>query len=575
MRYHRLLVVVSFLTASLFTTPRTFAQSNTPASQSSATPANSSSANASESGLKSQAVNLDDIDFNSLRLSLIDGVVSYANSAARARFELYWDYLPDDQTLTEARRIYAASEPIIITLSNESLKDEETWIEEVKEQGHADKLIEALKVQSLEGLDTFSSQGFEDYWTKKGQPGRELMSTTNASLLFGVLRDYNALVSLLRSDGISYSVDLTPAPRSGNFPIVSEENITWQIKLYRFVVNDVVFYRHAIRANFEPIEVTFPGESGKNTEVNLATKVSFIGSENTIGIFEPILSANPISVKLEDSIPPNVKTLFKDASENTAASLDSVFKFFGGQGLGTLINTGLLAGNDNTSTFFGGLITDNTVDPVVGANFEFSPLESTSFGAALGVGTNDGGSLFLGPSLRTSTFTLGLGVQVSSQDDVIDVDPAGVLSFDLSRLVGNRSTIKEITVDNSTSGGNWGKVSSEIAQNITLIELSLDNPKNVQLEGEMGFTLVKIKEVDGTEIDASGPRSRIPISLLDLQEENLKIMPRGIYKYEEINLPTGFELDGVLDGLEVPLNEDPSSSAATPLEYELVPISTN
>jgi hypothetical protein len=99
------------------------------------------------------------------------------------------------------------------------------------------------------------------------------------------------------------------------------------------------------------------------------------------------------------------------------------------------------------------------------------------------------------------------------------------------------------------------------------IQLRLYNPDNLDLDPSMGFTLVKIKEVDGTEIEES-KRLRIPITLLELQNNELKTIPRGIYKYETCAFPPGYALSRVDNGLEVALDEDPKS-APTRLDYML------
>ena len=103
-------------------------------------------------------------------------------------------------------------------------------------------------------------------------------------------------------------------------------------------------------------------------------------------------------------------------------SLSGFFSFLGSSDqFGTAIQ-GILGGTDNTSIVSGGLIgfKNGGVSPLIGINQDIGQLgDDISGGFLFGVGLGEKTSLFLGPSIRSSLFTLSAGATLGDRKSVV------------------------------------------------------------------------------------------------------------------------------------------------------------
>ncbi|MGK7912393.1 MAG: hypothetical protein AB4050_13080 [Synechococcus sp.] len=517
-------------------------------------------------------------DVSPLFAAIQGGVLDYANGSAVARFNLGWEYLPLDEQL-QMSSLRNNSVPIEIEIPNSAFQGSEwiNYIEKEAENGaeFRDALIKMYRLgdsASLQEIEKGNSDllCFSTFWLVDTQSACPSSSDNAASIIdavssqdyFGLVRDATALRFLLRSEGINFLVRTNGSDgQSLDSELEKIEDITWRIRLYPFIIRgddpeseeDVTYYRVAVDAvTDDPVrrnvfEVSSSENENESTdEITVQVSVSFNESNNTAGLFNPILGTNDLMVSLEQAVPEPLRKEFDSDSNGedpAVSSLNRVFSIVGGQTLGSIV-TGFLGGSQNGTVLSGGLIAGDRVRPVVGANYEFSPRARVSAGMALGIspgGENE--SLFLGPSVRTSIFTLSAGAAVADEDDALNVDPAGVISFDLSQLLGERDVVRNITVDNSEMGGDWGIASNILSENVSVAEISVDACGDSELlaaqrDGSLRSDVILLRQFasrDETPIPEDMPRAQISLPLQKLlgETDSRRFVPAGLYSIPE------------------------------------------
>ncbi|PMB53489.1 hypothetical protein CEN39_04160 [Fischerella thermalis CCMEE 5201] len=174
-----------------------------------------------------------------IRLSIVNDVIEYLQNSKQVTIGLEWFLLPVDEILLEsAREYYEKDEPVNCSIRNEDLGKSNKWVENLSAKCQQ-RLREALMVTDLKTLnsDPNSQIKFQKYWNpEENGDGVQLVrqGSVTASEYFGLLRDNIQITNLLKSNGLSYSFDVTGATPQGQFPRISDQNITWDMQIYRF-----------------------------------------------------------------------------------------------------------------------------------------------------------------------------------------------------------------------------------------------------------------------------------------------------------------------------------------------------
>ncbi len=492
-----------------------------------------------------------------IRLSIVNGVIEYLQNSKQVTIGLEWSLLSADENLLEsAREFYEKDEPVTCSIRNENLGKSNKWIEDLSEKCQQ-RLREAFMVSDLKTLnsDPNSQIKFQKYWNpEENGDGVQLVKqgSVTASEYFGLLRDNIQITNLLKSKGISYSFDVSGATPQGQFPRISDQDITWDMKIYRFAVarpqnQPIYIYRFVVKAIIEPFNLTFA--KADNTKADLNVAISFKRGEETVGLsnLKLIASPIPIEIQMKKGQQTNLKKL-EDAKAFT--QLNTALSFFGSPDLSQIVSNNFLGGTSNTSIITGGLINDKVAQPIIGLNLDLLDLGSSKVGGLLGIGLTDNNSLYIGPSFQYSILTLSAGARIFEKKDFTRIEPAGVISFDLSQAIGGKQQNRKIELDESKVGGDWGKASEEIVKDLTLVDWGVTQNPNIQ----QSLTLVREKDCTGNQIQPT-EYAELPLNISTGEKSSLKFIPQGIYKYQGLDkLPIIYALHD--DGVPVEKNVD-------------------
>ncbi len=492
-----------------------------------------------------------------IRLSIVNGVIEYLQNSKQVTIGLEWSLLPADENLLEsAREYYEKDEPVTCLIHNQNLGKSNKWIEDLSARCQQ-RLREALMVSDLNILnsDPNSQTTFKRYWNpQETGAGVQLVrqGSVTASEYFGLLRDHIQITNLLKSNGISYSFDVSGATPQGQFPRISDQDINWDIKIYRFAVarpqnQPIYIYRFVAKAVIEPFKLSFA--KAETTDANLNVAISFKKGEETVGLSNRklIASAIPIKIEQEKGQAANLKKL-EDAKAFT--QLNTALSFFGSPDLSQVVSNNFLGGTSNSSIITGGLINDKVAQPIIGVNLDILDLGSAKAGGLFGIELTDNNSLYIGPSLQYSILTLSAGARIFDKKDSTRVEPVGVISFDLSQVIGGKQQNKKIDLDRSKVGGDWGKASEEIVKDLALVDWGVTQNPSIQ----QPLALVKEKNCAGNKIQPN-EYAEIPINISTGEQSSLKFIPEGIYKYQGLDkLPIIYTLND--DGVRVNKNAE-------------------
>ncbi|MEL6786620.1 MAG: hypothetical protein AAFO76_04245 [Cyanobacteria bacterium J06607_15] len=539
------------------------------------------------------------LEARSIRLSIVNSVVDFVGNAKRARLQFDYDLLTgvnneseiieeelrflglDEEIDPDARGYKCGLEPVTIELSNEVLGKPEEWNLEDDEQKC---LMSALAVSDLNNLTNSPSDleaapinqaleqddmDFDNFWFYEGTRSCDGQSFADregcgfTSLIereipisdyIGMQRDRNILKNLLRSQGIAYSIDFDEdadiiSPNAEQLPIKSFDDINWTITIREKLLKpqnnssgSVSYFRISAQAKQKkPITLLFRGSSMPKPKVRLVFRNSAVttGLERTIGdeIIDD-LNFDPVKDSLSSEVT-ELLTALEAVDANT--QLEQGFTSVTGLPASESISRGILGGTATTSIVTGGLFGSGEVQALVGANSEFRSFGDFTPGILLGVAPGgDDSTLFVGPSIRYSIFTLAVGARAFEFDDGVRIREGGTLSIDLSRVTGGKPTSK--TIKNSSVGGGWEEVNrivgNDIADNAFVLYPIVNLPElKPEQEQEVKITLFQKQDAEGNLIAADSPRPSYSL----ITNNRLFYIPPGVYGLN-FELPDGYKL---------------------------------
>ena len=473
-------------------------------------------------------------DLNAIRVSVQNGVIGFVNNARQATLNLEWELLPTDKNLLAEIR-ENSPDRMTFRFSNRGLRDG-SWIKSLNPSQQR-FLADAFRIPDLTRLDQTSAE-FQKYWYDPGGEGTHLaapetggLAALSAYQYFGTLRDYLIVSGLFQSRGIRYSVNIADAKeRTGNQKLSAEDgsDIHWIVDAYRFKASPTVsFYRFAAHASMSPLPLLFPDPGDVSPKIDVG--VSFVKSPATIGLLQKSFRTLPGGMKVELS-PAVEKKLNQIDESHSTSELGTTLKLVsGGVDFGSVIAKGLLGGTTTASIVSGGIIGNGKVSQVLGVNQELARIGNTRAGLLFAFEPGGDNSLFLGPSLQFSVFTLSVGFR-AFEKSLADMSGkttttrvAGVLSLDLSRLTGSKSEKTQIQLENASTGGDIGKASDLISRDLALIRYTLSSS-----EPSVYLNLVQV--FDGNDKPV-GSDSAITLYLTPTEagKPQMLFVPRGRY----------------------------------------------
>lgn len=474
---------------------------------------------------------------------IADGIIKNANGRNKAIFDLDWNLLPVTEDLVQELIKYSEikqGSPKTITF-NQTPGNSQNILCDVS----AKDLI--YMYQAL-GVDENSSTCNElkpkisqfnpsNPATNKTQQDSEIDAVfkrggaIKPAEYIPMISERSILKTILQSRGIEYALNLRVG-QEPEIPDFSDNNIAWEIKIYKYSwKKDFSYYRFSIKAKIERIEknnflVDKPG-------IKFDARIKFKNLATLTSITNPYFSAENTNGDVKFVKDPNFKAeAAAKASQigNSLSDLTGIFNIIGGGSqLGT-ISQGLLGGTDNSSIISGGLFNfgNGRIDPLIGVNREIGKIGDISAGVVYGVGLGEKTSLFLGPSLQESIFTVSAGLTLGASQRS-DLGFAGLISVDLSRVSGSKKDVNTIELTSSRVGGSAGKPN--------------ENNLRTMIEGTRRDTLLAYKinscpisksfklqrEGDSTSVEITTPP--INASPVETNKTKLVYLPIGNYKY--------------------------------------------
>jgi hypothetical protein len=434
-----------------------------------------------------------------VRLKVVNGIIERANNTRRIRLAPTWDLLPIHPLLQQqvlyVQGLQGSTKPVTrsAVFKNDALKrpgtpdlgrDFVSTTPTELEQGD-------IGGSSLD-VDAWH-QNFRHFWS--GIPVNLLR--TGAILprhMFGLLRDHQLIYALLKSGGVSSSVvssdkDLVAKPVPGTQP-------DWSVTQFRIRVSsspETFEYRYVITSSLERYDVSTTADNAAQEKVTI--QAAWQAKQANPSLLDKLLfnlGVGNSAIEFEDVTIHPAPVLADKINQVDASGgpsrLEAYVRLFSGVDASDVIAKNILGGTRNASIITGGLVSRDKLTSLVGVNTEFSPFSTASVkpGYLLGISPSGGNDLFAGLSARTDVITLGVGLQVSEEDKTKRVPPqtgtalkgelAGVVSFDLSRLLGGKEERPKLAVSRGTVGGDLGLSSDEIAANLGGGILYIDYP---------------------------------------------------------------------------------------------------
>lgn len=398
------------------------------------------------------------------------------------------------------------------------------------------------------GQSEFEKQGYAN----RPGCGRALIENITVPEYYRMLREYFIVTDLFRTKGIAYSLDLngieasmpgdtTLVPYQGKSAYIFYQGIDWKIDIVRRPVSEdfnVSYYRFGAKAvTRKPIEFQFRNDSNPTASIAM----SFRQSDITFNI-DDLYPDKAFEINSQSVISDEVKQqLGTIKSKQGLSQLDIPFASITGISASQVVSRKFLGGANNTSFIGGGLIGNDEIQSLVGANLEIGKFaEDLVPGLLFGLSPRDeDATLFLGPSLRFSIFTLAAGARLFEFDDGVRVRPAGVVSLDLSRVLnGNQS--QNIPVEDPNFGGGWfdftGIVAEDLSENIALIGYTLKQESGINLPDDSIKLFRNSQPCDAQNLPSGCQPTNLPsieqnieIGLKFNNLEEINFLPKGIY----------------------------------------------
>lgn len=553
-----------------------------------------------------------------LRVAILESTANYIKNSRQIKFDLSYDYLPVNKGLMEYARQSFSDDPdnpsqISFTISNDALGNPEKLAKEVPEEYH-EFLIKALMICdpneekcSLEDftLDNADSN-FSQYWQSEDR--LEKIDLLDSSFeYFSLLRDHYLMTALLACPGISYSITSEDvADTKPKLPLNSDNDITWEIQVYKSIIRDatksepeIASYRFAAKSQIPDTKLVFNNPVSNQPKINFGVNFKTRKDDNYQGCYDLDGSHPTLLSTFEfDSATklPNIPKLIPDDDDRAVleniertkpdSELETILRYAGGVKLGDVVSRGIFGGTSDASLITGGLIGDGDINALAGANLGLYELGDASGGVLFGIALDkdddddSGRDLYLGPSFQYSIFTLSGGLRVSEDDDAIDSSFAGVVSLDLSQLIGNKPSNKEpIKLENNVFGGNWADLLKVQPEQVALQDWAIKYQENAKLPEELkkvqgSFELIQCSVANTIEECLEQGSARYQINIDYHQEASDK--PRSVFispethKYYNINITPGYGIYLEGDMIKDASTNDPSTLEADPDDIETI-----
>jgi hypothetical protein len=424
-----------------------------------------------------------------IKLGITDGIVRYVNNDKRIKIRLSWEPLPITESLIEQSIKYNFT-ITKLKISNQDIENGQ-WVNK----------IAGLQPTSIDPL---------------------ARNTIRVSEYMQMQRERNILTALLLSKGGEYSFGLKDDAIGLLPPNFSGNKIDWYVDVYACKNNKGdEYYRFTAKAVVAPFDVSINDYANQKEifyDARFKLKESQYISQIANNLF---VSRNSITIPNID--PTQVPSNFPKSVDlnKSLSSLSGFLSIIGGSEQLGAVTEGFLGGTEDTSIISGGLIGNGGVSALVGVNREFFSIgDDIHGGILLGLGLGDKTSLFLGPSLQSSIFTISAGSRIGTQNT--DINFAGMVAVDLSRLTNSKKNKSTIPINISTSGGGLGQASEQITNKYTLLEY--DQLSQV-------FALTRVCDEEGNKISEQNKNLRNIANLQPNQKSKRIYLPRGVYKY--------------------------------------------
>ena len=472
---------------------------------------------------------------SAITLGIVDGIIRSVKNDRSTKIRLQWDPLPVSKSLRDK----ANESDFEVTTLEISNGDIETgnWIRNTSNE-KLEKLRVALNVPNLNelSLNSPNPDGLKD-----------LNRALKISDYIHMQRERNIVKILLLSKGLKYSFVFKPQEDAIVPPDFSDKNIKWQISIYSFKSNQALSYRFAVKAVVEPFERKILRENiiPKEGKEKVFYDARFkLNKSDQISSIVNNLFLSPKSANLELPVPSDDerKTIGADTEKAVTTSLTSLsgfFSFLGGSDqFGTTVQ-GLLGGTENTSIVGGGLIgfKKGGISSLIGINQDLGQLsDDISGGFLFGVGLGEKTSLFLGPSIRSSLFTLSAGAILGTEANA-EVNFGSMIAIDLSRLTNSKKDNPPISISSSSQGGGLDQISDSIINKYTVI----------QYQSDRDVSMTKVCDENSILIPVEARKS--PITLRRVNKETREYIIRGFYEYKSTDGKNTYYLNAVSDEL--------------------------
>ncbi|MDJ0616926.1 MAG: hypothetical protein QNJ63_09305 [Calothrix sp. MO_192.B10] len=523
----------------------------------------------SESTAQTDNSSLDlDETIRAIRFSFMEDIMKFVNNVAKTNVQVEWQFLPISETpsFRKLQARYDARKATIV-IPNNQLGDAEKWLKSLK-SAKSSKNSNGCPILEKALPTPANQKDYEKIWNPQGNVWRQFLGglSIRATEYFSLLRDYNLIKTLLNnSRGVKFYFKIDQVTDTREI----DEKVNWKIDVYEFEVQPgnncqdrVVYYRYNIKAITKPFEVVIARNKIPKANIEKAEKISETQQKVNLKVtVEAFLKKSPKLAGLIDEVmyllpnkntPNNISVILDNqyqkfvnelAKKNAANTLNTVFPIIGNLGNITKeVTSNFLGGTEDSSIITGGLIDfgQDQIGGLVGINKEFNPQRSISPGVAFGVGiaSDEPVSLYVGPSLRASAFTLSAGTNIVEDNNDLNVNIAGLISIDISRFLGNKKVANTISIDSSYKGGQWYKATESLAQNLALLETISDT----------AFKLQRVCDINGKAITTQSQQAVFQVN----SEKRLQFIPRGYYIYKEI--PANVQLYVVENGIEAPVD---------------------
>ena len=154
----------------------------------------------------------------------------------------------------------------------------------------------------------------------------------------------------------------------------------------------------------------------------------------------------------------------------------------------------------------------------------------------------------MGPSIRSSIFTLSAGATLGTQTNS-EVNFAGLIGIDLSRLTSSKKDSQQIKVSGSSQGGGLGEITEETIKRYTAVEYTSD--RDILMTRICDEKSVLIAEAD-----------KNPITFSKASDKTRMYVIRGFYEYKSAKGDKVYYPNYTNDKLikiDQPISSDPAS----------------